>query len=431
MRAVHLATMDRGGAGVAARRLNCGLGKIGVDSKMIVAQRHTSLANVESIEVNDSSLLGRLRRRIDSSRFARQRRTYAQTAPSKMAYVSDDRVPGAYNVNNRLPEADIYNLHWVVGLVEPRRFFTRYPSGRPLVWTLHDMNPLTGGCFYAFDCFRFTEKCGFCPQLGSQIKDDLSAQSQARKALAYSKLLPETTRIVAPSKWLGVEASRSSLMGGFSLDVIPYGIDTDTFTPRRKNVAREVFSIPGDDLVIAFAADIVELPIKGFDLLREAMVQLSVGRPVTLALIGRERNSSDAGTRTIGLGRIQNERLMSFALSAADLFVTPTRADNLPNVILEAMACGLPVVGFDVGGVPDMVRPGKTGLLAPPEDTAALRRAIETLLNNDDLRARMSAECRQIAVSEYALAVQARRYKALYESLIDSSARLSAEQKHS
>jgi len=339
-----------------------------------------------------------------------------------MAYVTDDRVPGTYNVNNLLPEADIYNLHWVVGLVEPRRFFTHYPIGRPLVWTLHDMNPLTGGCHYAFDCLRFAGKCGCCPQLGSQTKDDLSARSHARKASAYSKLLPETTRIVAPSKWLSMEASRSALMGGFSLEVIPYGVDTGTFMPRSKHVAREVFSIPSEELVIAFAADFVDLPIKGLDLLRGALKQLNVDRSVTLAVIGQGIKISDFSERVVGLGQIDNERLMSFALSAADLFVLPTRADNLPNVILEAMACGIPVVSFNVGGVPDMVRPGQTGLLAPPEDVAALRHAIETLLNNDDLRSMMSYECRAVAAREYALEVQAKRYKSLYEGLIEASA---------
>jgi glycosyltransferase involved in cell wall biosynthesis len=115
---------------------------------------------------------------------------------------------------------------------------------------------------------------------------------------------------------------------------------------------------------------------------------------------------------------------MSIAMSAADVFVCPTRADNLPNVVLESMACGTPVVGFNVGGVPDMVRPGLTGLLAPPEDVQALRAAIKALLDDENLLGGMSAVCRQIAVNEYSLAVQARRYAELYESLIATSARL-------
>jgi glycosyltransferase involved in cell wall biosynthesis len=115
---------------------------------------------------------------------------------------------------------------------------------------------------------------------------------------------------------------------------------------------------------------------------------------------------------------------MSFALSVADLFVLPTRTDNFPNVILEAMACGIPVVSFAVGGILDMVRSGQTGLLAPPENVNALRSAIETILRDGDLRAKMSAESREIAVKEYGLKVPARRYKALYEELVETSARI-------
>jgi glycosyltransferase involved in cell wall biosynthesis len=114
---------------------------------------------------------------------------------------------------------------------------------------------------------------------------------------------------------------------------------------------------------------------------------------------------------------------MSFALSAADLFVCPSRDDNFPNVVLEAMACGVPVVGFDVGGMADVVRDGETGILVEPENVAGLRDAIETILHDDELRSRLSRNCRQVALTEFPLETQARRYLALYGELIESSKR--------
>jgi glycosyltransferase involved in cell wall biosynthesis len=111
---------------------------------------------------------------------------------------------------------------------------------------------------------------------------------------------------------------------------------------------------------------------------------------------------------------------MSFALSAADLFVCPSRDDNFPNVVLEAMACGVPVVGFDVGGMADVVRDGETGILVEPENVAGLR---ETILHDDELRSRLSRNCRQVALTEFPLETQARRYLALYGELIESSKR--------
>jgi glycosyltransferase involved in cell wall biosynthesis len=420
MRTIHLA-MDGGGAFVAARRLHDGLRRIDVNSRMIVSAAVSHAVDVEAVEFASGSLIGRVRRRTDARRFARERRVYAKTESPKMIYFSDDRVAGQYILNQRLPETDVCNLHWVAGVVDYRRFFGRLKKRTPLVWTLHDMNPFTGGCHYALDCLRFTSKCGSCPQLGSESKDDLSARIYARKSKAFSKLSPETTRIVTPSKWLGAEASRSSLFGRFTIDVIPYGLDVDVFTPRRRETAREVFAIPRDDLVVVFAAHSIGYRHKGFDLLRESLAQLTLDRPVTLAAIGHKPLCFDGGARCMMLGHINSERMMSFALSAADLFVFPTRTDNFPNVVLEAMACGVPVVSFNVGGVADMVRPGQTGLLAPPEDVAALRNAIESILRDNDLRAKMSAECRKIAVQEYSLEVQARRYKALYATLTEAS----------
>jgi glycosyltransferase involved in cell wall biosynthesis len=424
VKAIHLATMDRGGAFIAARRLHEGLRRVAVNSSIIVAQKGSGAADVEAIEFTDRSLLGRLRRRVDAARYAREQSAYAKAAPARNAHITDDRVPGAYVLNKTLPQADIYHLHWVNGFVDPRHFFAGLPAATPLVWTLHDMNPFTGGCHYSFDCSRYTRTCGSCPQLGSLATADLSARSHARKASAYLTLSPTTTRLVTPSKWLGIETARSSLMGRFGIEVIPNGIDTDVFAPRSGAAAREVFSIPADDFVVVFAADRVGLYLKGLDLLREALAQLNVGRPVTLATIGDDGEVSDASRRTVGLGRIDNERIMSFALSVADLFVLPTRSDNLPNVILEAMACGIPVVSFAVGGIPDMVRNGRTGLLAPPENVTALRGAIETILSDDELRLRMSSESRKIAVKEYALEVPARRHKILYEKLIEASERV-------
>lgn len=366
----------------------------------------------------------RVLRRLDHERLRAEYRRASVNRPPALEIFSDDRVPLPDPLNGNLPPAEIYNLHWVVGLIDSSRFFARLDPAMPLVWTLHDMNPFTGGCHYAMGCERFTEACGACPQLGSNSDDDFSARIYRRKANALANRATLTTRIVALSRWLQGEASRSGLLGRFQVDRIPNGLDTDVFTPRARATARDVFGLPPRGKVVLFVADSVVNQRKGFDLLQEALYGLPADRPVTLAAIGAGADAAFGGCDIVGLGRIDNERLMSFAYSAADLFVLPTRADNLPNVVLESMACGTPVVAFDVGGVPDMVRPGETGLLAAPEDVAALREAIVTLLDDNGLRARLAHNCRQVAVNEYALGIQARRYTALYEELIGASAKL-------
>jgi glycosyltransferase involved in cell wall biosynthesis len=195
-------------------------------------------------------------------------------------------------------------------------------------------------------------------------------------------------------------------------------VDTELFKPRNKAVARELFGIPPTGKVIMFVAEWIGVYRKGIDLLVSALNNLDVPFEVGLASVGGGRFTSTFRLQHFPLGRLTGERLLSFAYSAADLLVCPTREDNLPSVVLEAMACGTPVVGFDVGGIPDMVRPDVSGILAPPNDVSALRAGIETLLVNDEARLKMARECRRIAVEEYRLELQAQRYKAIYDNLL-------------
>ena len=167
-----------------------------------------------------------------------------------------------------------------------------------------------------------------------------------------------------------------------------------------------------------FAARSIENYRKGIDLLVAALNTLDVPFDVVLVSIGSGRLGSTLRQKHFPLGRLTGERLLSFAYSAADVFVTPAREEAFGQVVFEAMACGTPVVAFDVGGIPDMVRSGVSGLLAPPNDVGALREAIETLLANEELRGRMAHECRRIAVEEYRLDMQAERYKGVYSELL-------------
>ncbi|TVR99359.1 MAG: glycosyltransferase [Rhodospirillales bacterium] len=423
VQALHFSTHDqRGGAAIAAHRIHQGLRSLGVASRMVVAKRSGNDPDVAAVQGPPGPLPVRFWRRLDRERLDRGLRAYARTQSPIRGLFTDDRVPGPDRLSETLPAAEVYHAHWVAGLLDYRRLFARLPAGTPFVWTLHDMNPFTGGCHYALGCERYLERCGACPQLGSRNENDITGRGHRRKTSALRRLLPETTRIVAPSRWLAGDARRSALLARFETLTIPNPLDTDIFQPRDRATAREVFGLPQTARIVLFVADSLSDHRKGMDLLQSAVAGLPAEAGVTLAAVGGSKGGMDG--ECIALGRIDNPRIFSFALSAADVFVLPTRADNLPNVILEAMACGVPVVSFDVGGVPDMVRPGVTGLLAPPEDVAALRQAILTLLEDDALRAHMTAECRRVAVTEYAMEIAARRYLAVYEELMEASARL-------
>jgi glycosyltransferase involved in cell wall biosynthesis len=281
------------------------------------------------------------------------------------------------------------------------------------------MNAFTGGCHYDHGCGRFTERCGRCPQLGSSDDNDLSRSVWERKKAAFADVDRSTLVLVGDSYWLAHEARRSALLGRFRVETIHYGLDTVLFAPRDQQCSRSVLNVPQDAKVLLFAAHGLNNRRKGLSLLAEALSDWDGAAGLFLLSLGRGSPAIEVQVPHRHLGYINDDRLLSFAYSAADVFAIPSLQEAFGQTALEAMACGTPVVGFDVGGIPDMVQEGVTGLLAPVGHVAALRDAIAELLERPESRARMSLNCRRIAVEHHALAVQARRYVELYQSLLD------------
>jgi glycosyltransferase involved in cell wall biosynthesis len=360
----------------------------------------------------------RMRRVWRRKRIARAIGRYRRTMRSEAGWFSDDRAAYGGDPWIKLPENDVLNVHWVAGFVDYQKFFEWLPEGKPVVWTLHDLGVFTGGCHWDGGCGKFVQRCGACPQLGSGAEEDLSREIWTRKKRVFECVQASRLRVVAPSRWLAGEARRSSLLGRFACSVIPYGVDTEVFAPRDKRVSREVLEVPADGKVVLFLADDIHARRKGFHLLAEALAGIAADAGVFLLSMGAGSAPEIAGLRQAHLRHMRRDGILSGVYSAADIFVAPSTQDNLPNTVLESMACGTPVAAFAAGGIPDVVRPGVTGLLASPGDVAGLRAAILELLRDDEKRAEMSANCRSIALLEYSLEVQARRYLELYREMV-------------
>jgi glycosyltransferase involved in cell wall biosynthesis len=221
---------------------------------------------------------------------------------------------------------------------------------------------------------------------------------------------------------LACEAKRSALFSRFPIAVIPYGLDVnDCFVPRDQEPIRDLLGIPRNARVVLFLAETTNNPRKGFDLLIDAIGRsANAVSDLFLVSLGSSKPSIDIPRPWLHLGSLDNDRFLSMVYSAADLYVICSVQDNLPNTVLEAMACGVPVVGTDVGGIPDMVRTGINGLTVPGGDAQALAHAICELLNDRNLSRKMGAIGRQIAVDEYSLELQATRYAELYRTLCPS-----------
>jgi glycosyltransferase involved in cell wall biosynthesis len=200
--------------------------------------------------------------------------------------------------------------------------------------------------------------------------------------------------------------------------VIPYGLNLGDFAPRPQPNARELLGLSPDARVVLFVAADVSNQRKGFDQLTRALAQCAAIPNLTLLSIGESKPQIGIVTPWVHVGAVNNDRFLAMVYSAADVFVICSTQDNLPNTVLEALACGVPVVGHRVGGIPDMVRDGINGVTVLPGDASALGVAIGSLLMAGDKRSAMAANARRIAVQEYALELQATRYAALYSELI-------------
>jgi glycosyltransferase involved in cell wall biosynthesis len=424
MKILHLSKNDRqGGAARAAYRLHEGLRRIGQESRMLVEARSSGDGAVITIQ-RPMDLRSRVTRGIRDYRIGRDFRRYSRSRPTGYDVFSDDRAGLGRTVVDQIPASDVINLHWVSDFLDHATFFDRMSGRCALVWTLHGMNPFTGGCHYDLGCERYLEACGACPQLGSSDQNDLSFSIWRRKRGMYGRMSPTDLHLVSPSRWLAAEATRSPLLKRFPVTVIPNGVDVETtFRPREQAPIRDLLGIPQSARVVLFVAEATDSPRKGFPLLIEAL-QRCVGKVPELFLVSVGNNSprAEISVPWLHIGSVDNDRLLPLIYSAADAFAICSAQDNMPNTVLEALACGVPVVGTDVGGIPDMVRPGTTGFTVPLGDADALAAAIVRVLQDRGLAKEMSAACRRVAVDEYSTDLQARRYLALYRELAEQSA---------
>ncbi len=381
---------------------------------MFVDSKDTQDSGVSEFSPS-TDLWSRLQSRLRSRRIRCAFASYRGTRPERAELFSDDRTPHSGEVLRQSPESDVFNFHSVYSFIDHRAFFQAV--SRPVVWTLHDMNAFTGGCQYTIQCRRFEDACGCCPQLGSDDEDDLSREVWSRKKTAYRRVSEQhQLHVVCPSEWMAEEARASTLLADVPVSVIPNGLDPDRFFPRDAEGVPVALGVPDDHRIVLFVASDTR-PRKGFDLLDNALSALG-SEKTTLLSVGGDKPELDSDLPHVHAGYVESDLLLSVFYSLADVFVIPSRQDNLPNTVLESMACGTPVVGFEVGGIPDMVRPGETGWLAEPEDVRSLREAIEASLSDDAVRRQRGERARAVVEEEYTLEVQARAYNNVYQRIL-------------
>ena len=394
MKVVHVSYSDTGGAGIAALRLNTALGRYGVDSSMLCIDKHTSDPSVHQYRVG--SIARRIKHLHIPVRQNRYRKAYLEHARFYEAMSFPEAI---YDISSHplIREADIVNLHWVGSMLNYRDFFSKVR--KPVVWTLHDMNPFLGCAHYLGD-IRKNPAC-------------LPLEYRLRRLKEEAVGKHHDLTVVNLCEWMAEYSMKSDMFSGRPYRIIPNGIDTSVFRFYDKSKVRELFSLPQDRPVLLFCSQNINNPRKGFDMLLDAIPRIS--QDCILLAAGTDMNNMKCSNVRF-LGNIHDEMLMALVYAAADAFILPSREDNLPNVMLESLCCGTPVISMSNGGMRDTLVDMVNGILVQEMDSGALASAVDIFISNMSAFDRKSIS--ENAVAKYSYGVQAENYIRLYEEIL-------------
>lgn len=416
MRVLIVNTSERtGGAAVAASRLMEALNNNGVKAKMLVRDKETDRLTVAAVPGQKWMQFYFL-----WERFVVWLRLHFNR---KHLFEVDIANCGADVI--QLPEfqeADVVHLHWInQGMLSLKGIRKILNTGKPVVWTMHDIWPATAICHLTLDCRNFETQCAHCRLLpGNGSTNDLSTQIWKRK---QQMLNDRQITFVTCSQWLAGEAQKSALLKGQRVVSIPNPIDTHIYTPKDKQQVRQRVGLPTEGRIILFASQRVTNRNKGMGYLLEACRLLAEQYPekkedITVAILGghAEEIEGQLPFRTCPLGYVNDEQRIVDIYNAADVFVLPSLSENLPNTIMEAMACGVPSVGFRIGGIPEEIDHQQNGYVADYCSSEDLARGIWWTLYEADHEAVRKA-CLQKVAHNYSQQSVANRYLEVYESL--------------
>ena len=316
---------------------------------------------------------------------------------------------------------DIINIHWVANYISSETIALLSHLGKPIVWTFHDMNPLTGGCHYFHGCQNWQAECEDCPQLIDDLDGLPGKVLKAKKKYFNFKNIT----VVALSNH-SKKIIKKSIFRDCRIEVIPNSLEIGTFKPTGTNEARLQLNVPTDKKVICYLPSSFS-KVKGVNEATKVF-ELLKGRAAAgeyhLILGGSGSNQFFENNFSVTrLGHIDNNERLAMAYSAADVTIVPSLEETFSNTTAESLACGTPVVGFKVGGIPDMITDGVNGFTVELRDCEALADCLEKLLAGPNL----SVSCRTYAENNLSLDVQASSYQALYDDLLKDPVRLSGK----
>ena len=421
MRVLIVNTSERiGGAAIAAGRLMDALKNNGIKAKMLVREKQTDRLSVTGLKMSAWRVWQFIWERIliwKENRF-RKHNLFAVDIANTGTDIT--AIP-------EFQEADIIHLHWInQGMLSLNDIRKILQSGKPVVWTMHDMWPCTGICHHARECDKYHQECHHCPYIykgGS--KKDLSNQVFKKKKELY-QLAPIT--FITCSQWLKGRAGQSALLNGHTIVDIPNPINTSLFKPQNTVTARNRMGLPTDKKLILFGSVKVTDKRKGIDYFIESCKLLAEKHPELkekLGVVVYGKNSEQLKPlipfQVFPLDFISSDKDLVNVYNAVDLYVTPSLEENLPTTIMEAMACGVPCVGFNVGGIPEMIDHLHNGYVAEYKSAEDLANGVIWTLNESEYHTLSEEACRK-AVSNYSESTVAKKYIDVYNKITGNHA---------
>lgn len=410
MKVLIISTFEiKGGAAVAANRLLVALRKSGIEANMLVLKKQSDRPFVQSLQNTPFKQL------LAFLFFVMERLSiFILNGFNKKQLYAVSFANTGFDLHRHplVQEADIIHFHWInQGLTSIHQIQALKKTNKPICWTMHDMWCFSGICHYSGDCQQYENTCKSCPFI---LRSPLEI---AQKYLLIKKEAFKNIHFIGVSDWISALAKKSTILRHNTISSIPNPIDTEVFKPMDKAISRAHLGLAQDKNIVLFAAAKVSDPRKGFQYALEAIKRLD---PATtaIAILGEipdEAYTKDLQLEVFYLGYKQKQEDIAEVYSAADVFITPSLEDNLPNTIVESLSCGTPCVGFEVGGIPQLIDHQKNGYLAAFKSSDDLFSGIQWCLEHQSTCA---SEARKKIMEGYSEKVITQKLLSLYESEI-------------
>lgn len=417
MKILHVNTNDiEGGAARAANRLHKGLLQKNIYSRMIVNNKKTDDFTVITLNTNKLERIKTkirlfLDEKLKSIYFKRLKVTWSCNLFCNKSLVN------FINKSN----FDIVHFHWINASMLSIKDIKKI--NKPIVWTMHDMWPFTGGCHYSDNCVLYKEDCNKCKQLSNKKDTFLSGCILKEKYSSYKK---KSIVYVTPSEWLEKCSKESFLLKNSNIKVIPNGIDLKIFKKLDKNFCKKILNLDLSKKYILFGAmTSTSDKRKGYDLLKRALSFFKEkfylkDKDIVLLVFGanKPQNNENLPFDINYLGQISDDITLNIIYNSADVFIAPSREDNLPNTIVEALSCGVPCVAFNVGGMIDLIEHKNNGYLAEPFNIEDLAEGINFVLEDENRWNNLSENALNKAQKDYNINDISDKYIDLYKKIL-------------